>query len=182
MWDNREYSIKIEDNVMQEYEKIMLTSGICELFMPMGFMIADKGEMIHYDCSGFAPLSRFQIDKTDDALYILENILLILNKATEYLITPSKIMLNTDTVFYNKETGEVKIAYVPLREKDADLKKNLVNFIGQLKIEIQDKYVKYLLDTAKCVYHYNYQINDIINKIGLFRREIYYMEKNKVSE
>jgi len=182
MWDNKEYSIKVEDNVMQDYEKIMLTSGICELFMPMGFMTADQGEMICYDCSGFAPISRFQIDRTDDALYILESALLILSKSIEYLITPSKVMLSTDTVFYNKDTGDVKIAYVPVNEKDSDLKKNLVIFIGQLKSEIQDRYIDYLTETAKCIYHYNYQIKDIINKVGLFRREIYSMEKSIKNE
>lgn len=177
MWDNREYSIRLEENAMLDFEKIMLTSGECSLFMPMGFMSAENGEMVCYDCSGFMPLSRYQIEKTDDALYILENSLLILGKAVEYLITPAKVTLNTDTVFYNKETGEVKIAYVPSCKEKINLKKNIVGFIGQLKAEIRDNYGQYLIEVAKCIYYYNYHINDIVNKIGLYRREIYMKDK-----
>lgn len=179
MWENREYNIKLEDNMMHDYEKIMLTSGVCDLFMPMGFIAEDSGEMICYDCSGFAPLSRFQIDRTDDALYIMESALLILTKSVEYLITPAKVKLSTDTVFYNKDTGEVKIAYVPLKKCESDFRKNLVTFINQLSKDIRDSYSNYLSETAKYIYHYNYQINDILNKIGLFRREIYLIEKEK---
>lgn len=50
----------------------------------------------------------------------------------EYLITPANITLTTDTVFYSKETGEVKIAYVPV-EGEADLRKNIIRFLLQLK-------------------------------------------------
>ena len=71
MWDNKEYSLRLKENSVLDFEKIMLTSGECSLFMPMGFMTADEGETVCYDCSGFIPLSRYQIEKTDDALYIM---------------------------------------------------------------------------------------------------------------
>lgn len=177
MWNNKEYSIHIEKNSMLDFERIMLTSGECSFFMPMGFMVADDGETVCYDCSGFVPLSRYKIERTDDALYILENILLILRRAVEYLITPAKVTLNTDTVFYNKETGEVKIAYFPSQDKNGSLKKHLVSFIGQIKKDICDEYSRYLIEIAKCIYYYNYHINDIVNKVGLFRREIYIREQ-----
>ena len=38
MWDNREFRIRLEENTMKEYERVMLTSGECSLFMPMGFI------------------------------------------------------------------------------------------------------------------------------------------------
>lgn len=173
MWNDREYSIRLEENSVLDYEKIILTSGECSLFMPMGFISADNGETVCYDCSGFIPLSRYQIERTDDALYILENTLLILGKAVEYLLDPAKVTLSTDTVFYNKDTGEVKIAYVPLSGGNPNLKKNIVGFIGQLKADICDCYSEYLTEAAKCIYYYNYHILDIVNKVGLYRREIY---------
>ncbi|MDO4544889.1 MAG: DUF6382 domain-containing protein [Bacillota bacterium] len=173
MWDNREFRVKIEDNVMREYEKVMLSSGECSMFMPMGFMSEDDGELVCYDCSGFAPLSSYRIERTEDALYLLERTMIILNRAVEYLITPSRITLTTDTVFYNKETGEIKIAYVPMTQEGVNLRKNIVLFIGQLKAEIRDGKGNYLREVAKYVYHHNYFFKDIINKIGLFQRELY---------
>lgn len=182
MWNNNGYSLKLKENSVLDFEKIMLTSGECSLFMPMGFLSADEGETVCYDCSGFVPLSRYQIDRTDDALYILENILLILNRTVEYLLDPSKVTLNTDTVFYNKETGEVKITYVPLCSEKTDLRKNLVGFIGQLKRDVNDVYSDYLMQTAKYIYYYNYNMTDVVNKIGVFRREIFVKENNYMNE
>ena len=176
MWDQREFSVRLEEDAMRDFEKIMLTSGQCNLFMPMGFMGDERGETVCYDCSGFTPLSRYRIERTDDALYILENTMIILGKAVDYLIAPAKITLTTDTVFYNKETGEVKIAYVPFRQGEAGLKKNMVIFIGQLKSEICDGYQGYLTQAARYVYYHNYNMRDIVNKIGLLRRELYTKE------
>ena len=182
MWDNKEYSLRLKENSVLDFEKIMLTSGECSLFMPMGFMTADEGETVCYDCSGFIPLSRYQIEKTDDALYIIENILIILNRAVEYLLDPAKVTLTTDTVFYNKETGEVKITYVPLSSDQVNIKKSLVGFIGQLRRDIRDRFADYLTETAKYIYYYNYNLTDIVNKVGLFRREIYISESGECIE
>lgn len=182
MWNSNGYSLRLKENSVLDFEKIMLTSGECSLFMPMGFMSADEGETVCYDCSGFIPLSRYRIERTDDAFFVLENVVIILNRAVEYLLDPSKVTLNTDTVFYNKETGEVKIAYVPLGSGASDLRKNMVRFIGQLKNEIRDRYSEYLVEVAKYIYYYNYGLNDIINKIGVYRREIYIRENEREKE
>ena len=182
MWENKDFRVRLEENTMRNLEKIMLTSGECSLFMPMGFMNEKGGEYGCYDCSGFIPLSRYQIEKTDDALYIMENILIILNRAVEYLLDPAKVTLTTDTVFYNKETGEVKITYVPLSSDQVNIKKSLVGFIGQLRRDIRDRFADYLTETAKYIYYYNYNLTDIVNKVGLFRREIYISESGECIE
>lgn len=177
MWDNREFKVELNENSMKDFEKIMLTSGQCSFFMPMGFMGSERGETVCYDCSGFAPLSRYRIERTEDALYILEKSLIILERSVEYLITPSKITLTTDTVFYNKDTGEVKLTYVPVQGRRKSLRNNIVRFIEQLKRDICDGREEYLDRTAKYIYRNNYYIRDIVNKIGLFKREIY-LSKN----
>ena len=105
-----------------------------------------------------------------------------MNRTVEYLLDPSKVTLNTDTVFYNKETGEVKITYVPLCSEKTDLRKNLVGFIGQLKRDVNDVYSDYLMQTAKYIYYYNYNMTDVVNKIGVFRREIFVKENNYMNE
>lgn len=173
MWNNREYRIRLEENTMRDYERIMLTSGECNFFMPMGFMGEESGEIVCYDCSGFAPISSYRIEKTEDALYILECVLLIVGKSVEYLITPSRITVNSDTVFYNKETGQVKIAYVPAAVKQVSLRRNLAAFIGQLKTDICDGNEKYLTEAARYILYHNYYIREMVNKIGAFKRQLY---------
>ena len=154
MWENSEFKV--------EFSK-------CDM---KGFMGSENGEAICYDCSGFSPLSMYRIERTEDALYLLEQVLLILGKAVEYLLTPANITLTTDTVFYSKETGEVKIAYVPV-EGEADLRKNIIRFLLQLKTELCDGKEEYLRKTAQYIYYHNYYIRDMVNKIGRFRRQLY---------
>ena len=105
-------------------------------------------------------------------MYLLEQVLLILGQAVEYLIAPAHITLTTDTVFYSKESGEVKIAYVPV-EGEADLRKNIIRFLLQLKTELCDGKEEYLRQTAQYIYYHNYYIRDMVNKIGRFRRQLY---------
>ena len=180
MWENREFSIRLEENTFRNHEKIMLSSGECSLFMPMGFIGEGGMEVVSYDCSGFAPLSSYRIEKTEDALYILESVLLIVGRSIEYLITPARITINTDTVFYNKETSQVKIAYVPAAGNDLSIRRNLVSFIRQLKADICDGNGRYLDEAEKFIMYHNYYIREMVNKVGLFKRQLYteYKQKN----
>ncbi len=173
MWENKNFRVRLEENSMRDFEKIMLTSGECNLFIPMGFVSENGGEYGNYNCSGFAPLSSYRIERTDDALYILENVLLILKNAVEYYIDPAKVTVSSDTVFYNKDTGQIKIAYIPLRTEDINLRRNMVSFIGQLKAELRDGKEKYLVESAKYIYYHNYSLREMINKVGLLKRELY---------
>ena len=49
MWNNKEFRIRLEEDTMRDYERVMLTSGECNFFMPMGFMGEDEGEVVYYD-------------------------------------------------------------------------------------------------------------------------------------
>jgi len=180
MWENKEFSIRIEEDAFRNHERIMLSSGECSYFMPMGFMSEDGMEVVRYDCSGFAPLSSYRIEKTDDALYILECVLLIAGKSIEYLITPGRITINMDTVFYNKETSQVKIAYVPATGDNVSIRRSLVSFIKELKSDICDGKGKYLEEAEKFIMYHNYYIREMVNKVGLFKRQLYteYKQKN----
>ena len=173
MWENKNFRVRLEENAMQDFEKVMLTSGECNLFIPMGFVSENGREYGNYNCSGFAPLSSYRIERTEDALYILENVLIILKSAVEYYIDPAKVTVTSDTVFYNKDTGQIKIAYIPLRAERINRRKNIVSFIGQLKIELCDGKEKYLVEAAKYIYYHNYSLREMINKAGMLKRQLY---------
>lgn len=172
MWENKEFKVKLEENAIRDFEKIMLTSGECSIFMPMGFISENGCEYGRYNCSGFAPLSGYRVERTEDALYILENVLLILSKAVEYFIDPSKVKVTEETVFYNKDTGQIKIAYIPLPGEEANMRKSLVEFIGQLKQCLRDGSGRYLAEAAKYIYYHNYYLREMINKVGLLKRQL----------
>ena len=104
MWENNEYRMCFREDSILDFERAMLSSGECSYLLPMMFISSDSKHVVYYDCKGFVPLSRYTVDKTEDALFILEKVLIILSNALGYLITPAKISLSTDTVFYNAET------------------------------------------------------------------------------
>ncbi|MDD4200325.1 MAG: DUF6382 domain-containing protein [Eubacteriales bacterium] len=173
MWENNEYKMCMREESILDYERVMLSSGECNYLIPMLF-IGEKDKLTaYYDCRGFVPLSRYKIEKTTDALYIMEKVLLIMSNVIEYLITPSKILLTTDTVFYDTESEKIKIAYVPADDNQDSLRRNLINIIAQLKAEICDGQGEYLDRLANLVYANNYTLRDLVNKLGLLRRELY---------
>ena len=82
-------------------------------------------------------------------------------------------------MFYNKETGEVKIAYVPVENSSEALRKNIVKFLLDIKADVKDDRGGYIGRIAKHICSSNYYIRDIINKIGIYRREIYILNSRK---
>lgn len=173
MWENNEYRLCFRKDSILDFERIMLSSGECVHLLPMLFVNGNSGQVAYYDCKGFTPLSRYRVDRTEDALFILERVLIILSSAIEYLITPAKISLSTDTVFFNAETGEIKIAYVPVKEEPAGTCRNLLRLIAQLKSEVTDGYRDYLDRFAAVVYGNNYHLRELTDRMGLLRRELY---------
>ena len=174
---NMDYRVDIDRGSLKDFEKIMLTSGQCKFFIPMGFMGSEKGETVCYDCSGYAPLEKFRIERIEDALYLLERTLVILEKSVDYYINPTRILLNLDTVFYSKDSGEVKMAYVPLEDEKRNIRMNIIKFIKMLSRDIKDDKDEYLKGIARYVCQNNYYIRDIIRKIELYKRQIYLNRK-----
>lgn len=173
MWENNEYRMCFREDSILDFERVMLSSGECAHLLPMIFVSGNSQHVAYYDCKGFVPLSRYRVDKTEDALFILERVLIILSSAIEYLITPAKISLSTDTVFFNTETGDIKIAYVPVKEVPAGSSRNLLRLIAQLKADVTDGYRDYLDRFAAMVYGNNYHLRELTDRMGLLRRELY---------
>ena len=73
MREDKEFRIRLEEYSMKDFEKIMLTSGECHPYT-YGFYKRRQWKIGSYNCSGFAPLNSYRIERTEDALYILENV------------------------------------------------------------------------------------------------------------
>ncbi len=173
MWKNNEFVLNFKESDIREYERVVLNSGDCRHLFPMLFIGNATGQTAYYNCSGYVPLSTFRVEKTSDALFILEKTLLILAIVQEHLITPSRVMLTMDTVFFNRENGNIKIAYVPVTDETASVRRNVLSFIFQLRSEITDEHAAYLEEAARLITYSNYQLRDLINRIGSFKQDLY---------
>jgi len=170
---NNNFQLQLKEGDIKEFEKVVLSSGICNLFMPMGFVSSEDGELVSYDCSGYTALSQCDITQVKEAFDILEKTFLIISRAGEYLISPSKITLSKETIFYNEQTQAVRIAYVPVKTQWANLSENMMGLIREMEAEVRGNNKVYLEKIRRHLDRNNYYIKDLINLIGELKREVY---------
>lgn len=166
---NNDFKLELKEGAIRDYEKVIL-SQINDIFMPMGFVSTSEGELVSYNCSGYSSLRQCRITEVMEALEILERTLMLVSRAGEYLISPRKIMLSMDTIFYDKETRQVKIAYVPIEDERTTLRENMADFITEMENTVSGTGRTYLRDVKKQMDENNYYIQDLINVIGEIRR------------
>ncbi len=167
-----DFKLQLKEGAVKDYEKVVLSSGLCELFMPMGFVSSEEGELAFYHCSGYTPLKECNITEAKEALEILEKTFILVSRAGEYLIAPSSIMLNLNTIFYNKDTKQVRIAYVPAEQESMTLQENMAGLISQVEYGIRGNQKVYLEKIKKQLEEKNYYIKDMIDLIGALKRKI----------
>ncbi len=166
---NNDFKLELKEGAIKDYEKMVL-SQINDIFMPMGFVSTSEGELVTYNCSGYSALRQCRITEVLEALEILERTFVLVSRAGEYLISPRRIMLSLDTIFYNKETGQVKIAYVPVEDKHSSLRENMSGFITEMEQGVSGTGRSYLQNVKKEMEENNYYIQDLINVIGSIKR------------
>lgn len=163
------FRVELKEGAIKEYEKVIL-SEVNDIFMPMGFVSFDEGELVTYNCSGYSSLSQCDIKEVLEALEILERTFLLVSRASEYLISPNKITLSMDTIFYDRGTHQVRIAYIPVEREAANLRENMSSFITEIKGNLQDRDKIYMDKVRKQIEENNYYVQDLINIIGDIRR------------
>ena len=68
---NNDFKLQLKEGAVRDFEKVVLSSGLCELFMPMGFVSCEDGELVSYHCSGYTALRQCNVKETKEALDIL---------------------------------------------------------------------------------------------------------------
>lgn len=166
---NNDFKLKFKDGAIKDYEKVIL-SQVNEIFMPMGFVSTAEGDLVTYNCSGYTALRQCKITEVQEALDLLERTFMLVSRAGEYLISPRKILLSLDTIFYDRKTRQVKIAYVPLDENTTTLRENMSDFISEMEDGVTGTGRSYLENVREQMNENNYYIRDLINVIGEIKR------------
>lgn len=165
------FRLELKEGAIKDYEKVIL-SDINDIFMPMGFVSYDEGDVVSYNCSGYASLAQCGITEVIEALEILERTFLLISRASEYLISPNMITLSMDTIFYDKNSNRVRIAYVPVDRENAVLRENITGFITEFSDSVKEESRIYLDEVKTQLEENNYYIQDLINVIGDIRRTV----------
>lgn len=163
------FRLQLKEGAIKDFEKIILLE-VNDIFMPMGFVSFDEGELVTYNCSGYSSLSQCNVTEVLEALEILERTFLLVSRASEYLISPNMITMNMDTIFFDRKTRQVRIAYVPAEREAASLRENMAGFINAIGENVQEKGKIYMDKVRVQMEENNYYIQDLINIIGEIRR------------
>ena len=163
----------IDKGRIKQYEKDILTAGMCNHMFPMSFISYEKKEQVTYDCAGYCPLSQIKDLDAGELLEIMEKIFLILSESGNHFIPPARIILNEDTVFYDREKGRVKIAYVPAAGRTGSLKANAGEFIKTMRSKAPAEMKGYFGRAQEALQLYNYGPADMADMLAGMKRELF---------
>ena len=169
---NTEYNYTFDSGQIFPHEIEMISRGSCSMFFDTTFVYDSTGITAVYDCSGFKPLSEYRIEHTSDVLYILEKTLIILQSCREYMLIPERILLVPETVFYRQDTGDVKIAFIPIKSGESDLHRNILSFLIGIKKDVCDSMLTYLNVFAHKSCNDNLDMDDMLTLVGFLRRQL----------
>ncbi|MBQ9016067.1 MAG: hypothetical protein IJ109_08090 [Firmicutes bacterium] len=172
MWEKNHYKLSFSKNPFYRHEQVVLSTGACPGFFPVSFLRHGEGLDAAYECSGYAPLHSFRIERTEDALFLMEETLRILHRAPEYLLAPERAIIRTETVFYDKDSGRLQIAFLPLASGSSSLIQNLLLFLAQLKQDLRDGHTGIIDQFASDMYYNCLSTGDMLRVIGAARRQL----------
>ncbi len=170
------YQVDVPEGRIRPFEERILSSGMCDFALDMTFATLRDSKHITYDCGGYIGAGEMDLSDLRKRFEILEKALISLNKAGEFFIDRDKILLNTDTVFYNPKYKNVKLAYYP-REKDVIILDNVLGFLEALGERTTAQGKSYLDRVAEIYRNNNCDLSDMIQGAGELRRELFLGDK-----
>jgi len=170
---NMEYEI----GRIKNFEKEILATGICKALLPMSFVCIGEVVKVNYDCSGYKPLSEFEIVSNKEMISLLEKCIFALMNSCEYLINPKKMELSLQTVFYSESKKEIKFAYSPKAVQAEKALQGFTELLKQIENKANERTMSdYLNSIISYIESENVSFMDVINYLGEIKQEIHACE------
>ena len=165
------YRMEIPEGRIAPFEEKILASGLCDFALDMTFSRFRGRTRATYDCAGYVAVRELDLTSPRKVFEVLEKTLLTMTRAGEFFIDRDKVLLNVDTVFYNRRCKDVRIAYFP-REEGLEIRKSIENYIRELAAMTGEK-GKALLERTLVVFgRNNCDLAQMITVVGELRRAV----------
>jgi|GEM_PF-2586815 len=105
--------IKYDAEDMEGFMTYVLNMGLCQLFLPVAFIISDKEVIGQYRTDGSVPLSELAGMDSDRALDIMISLMEGMVQAQRRCIFPENYTVNADDLWWDQEDGAVKLIFRP---------------------------------------------------------------------
>lgn len=163
--------VRLPEGRIAPFEEKILASGLCDFALDMTFTRIRGATNARYDCAGYVAVQELDLTQPQKAFEILEKTLLTMTHAGEFFIDRDKVLLNTETVFYNRRCKDVRIAYFP-REESVDIRRSVEEYINELAAMTSEKGRALLERTLLLFGRSNCDLPQMITVVGEIRRAI----------
>lgn len=168
---DRNYEICLPDSSIRPFEQKMLESGLCSFAIPMHFVRHGKKIRICYDCSGYTSLKALGRLPLPLAFEILEKVFLCLRTSGEYLISPDRMQLDLELVYFREESRDVRLLFLPGTTQDSS-SRELIHFLNQFKDLLPPDGQRMIEKIASERTRRNRSFRELANIVGEIRREL----------
>ena len=165
------YRLDIPEGSIAPFEEKILASGLCDFALDMTFTRFRGSTRASYDCDGYVAVKELDLMRPQKVFEVLEKTLLTLNHAGEFFIDRDKVLLNTDTVFYNRRCKDVRIAYYP-REKGMEIRESVAEYVRELQTLTGERAGALLERTLVLFSRNNCDLPQMITVVGELRRAV----------
>ena len=162
---------RIPEGRIAPFEEKILASGLCDFALDMTFTRIRGVTSARYDCTGYVAVQELDLTQPQKAFEILEKTLLTMTHAGEFFIDRDKVLLNTETVFYNRRCKDVRIAYFP-REERLEIRSSVEAYINELAAMTSEKGRALLERTLLLFGRNNCDLPQMITVVGEIRRAV----------
>ena len=140
--NNKTY-LFFETGAGEEIDKVaagMLENNNVSGMLSFSFVQFDDKCVVKYDISNLTPVSEYlnECMKKEKIISVIDTILEVYSDAENYLIEPQSIILDCDRIFLNREDDSIKLAVMPVLNKNfgnPELGVFLKNLICRVKFD-----------------------------------------------
>lgn len=100
-----------EEGKIKGFERELVADGICKSFIPASFIREEDRIKVIYSYDGYVKLSELRLNAVE-ILELIESIILKIEEAADLLVDFNRLSFDTDTLFYNQESRDVRMAFV----------------------------------------------------------------------
>ncbi len=165
------YRVEIPAGRIAPFEEKILASGLCDFALDMTFTHVRGTTRAGYDCAGYVAVRELDLTQPQKVFEVLEKTLLTMTHAGEFFIDRDKVLLNVDTVFYNRRCKDIRIAYYP-REEGVEIRESIDGYVKELASLTGEKGKALLERTLLLFSRNNCDLPQMITVVGEIRRAV----------
>lgn len=112
------FEVDYDMNAFYEYQKDILRLGLCEVFVPMGFISKSGKEVAIYNINKYLPITAIKNITAKSALYIMLTLIGGIIKAENHYLYFGEYQLDINNICYNQVNFKGAILYSPNKEQE----------------------------------------------------------------